>query len=58
MDKSGIIRLTAREAEAFRNGDTPTKLLAWQLTTFEFENMINSGQIIVEDDVNEEPRRN
>ena len=58
MDKSGIVRLTMREAEAFRAGDHVQKLDAWQLTTQEFDNMINSGQIIIEDVANEKSRTN
>ncbi len=56
MDKSGLVRLTVAEAEAFRNGEIPVKLSAWQLTTQEFDNMINSGQIIIEDVTNEKSR--
>ena len=47
-----------REAEAFRAGDPVQKLDAWQLTTQEFDNMINSGQIIIEDVANEKSRTN
>ncbi len=47
-----------REAEAFRAGDPVQKLDAWQLTPQEFDNMINSGQIIIEDVANEKSRTN
>lgn len=45
MDKSSTVYLSIDEIEMFRKGEVPAKLLGWDLTHEEFENMINSGQI-------------
>lgn len=49
MDKSGIIYLTVKEAEDFRDGKKIPKLGDWELSLEEFNNMICSKQIIIID---------
>ena len=45
--KSSIIRLTLQEIEDFKNGVKVPKLVDWNLSLDEFNNMLNSGQIVI-----------